>query len=805
MRATLWQDLRYALRLLGRAPGFAVVAIVTVAVAIGANVAMFSVAKDVVFAPLPYPDPDRLVRVFEHSVSTGQFPVSPANFIDYRTDVRAFEAIAAYERADLQLFEDDRPEHLRAMRVTAGFFALLGMPPTIGREFTRAEEAGQADLVMISHELWQRRFAGDRAAIGRTISMSGRRFQIIGVVPPSFVHIGSHYRSYGYAEPVDAWWIRDLDPAPGSTGRNSHFLNVVARLRPGRTIEQAQAEMDRTSRRLAALYPASNTPWTTTLVDAREEIVGPSTPMVVALLGAVQLVLLLACANVAGLLLGRSASRAREIGVRAALGATRARLGRQLLIESFVLAAAGGAAGLGLAALLIELLVRFGPADVPRLQTVAIDPGIFVYAVLATTLTALLFGLAPAWQLARSNVVSTLKETGRGAVTPQRLRRGLVVAQVALAFVLVVAAGLLLRSLVRLVRTDQGFRADRVLTAVVNLPRVRYDDTAGAIFYQRLIDDVAAVPGVRAVGLGSALPWTGYDENTSFEIVGRTFPRGEGPGARYHAVTPGFFEALSVPLVAGRHVERGDTAGTSRVVVVNDALARRYFTSARNAVGARIHVWGAERTIVGVVGDVKDAAWARSSAPALYFPKAQQTVGGDMLLAVLARDDPERLIVPVQRALQALDPTLPLARVRTLGDIAAATFAGRRFTLVLCAGFGSTALFLAMVGIYGIMAQSVAQRTREFGVRQALGARPADIRQIVIRSGLFVSVTGVICGAGLSVLAAQAIASMLYDTRTTDATTYGAVAVLLLTVSLVASYLPARRAMRVALMEALRD
>jgi predicted permease len=692
------------------------------------------------------------------------------------------------------------------MRVTAGFFALLGARPLLGREFDTADEVPEAEAVaVLGHDLWRRRFESDPAIVGRALTLSGRTFRVVGVLPAYFQHLGSRYRSYGHAEPVDVWWVRSIQPVPQPRDRFQHYLNVVARMRPGVTVEQAQAEMSQMSRRLAERHPNTNALWTTRVIDARQEIVGPSQPMVVALLAAVQLVLLLACANVAGLLLGRGAARTREIGVRAALGATRLRLARQLLIESFVIALAGGTAGLGLASLLIEAVRSFGPTDVPRLSHVSLDTTILAYAVVATAATAVLSGLAPTWRLAISDLNGILKEGGRSAAGHPRLRRSLVVVQVSLAFVLVVTAGLLLRSLLKLAGSDPGFRPAGVLTAVVNLPGIRYDDGAAAAFYQRLSDDVSGLPGVQAAGLGSALPWTGYDENTSFGIVGRTFPENEAPEARYNAATPGYFRALSITLEAGRDIANGDTRWSPRVVVVNVALARRYFGSALAAVGARLDLWGSERTIVGVVGDVKDAPWDSAAQPALYFPKAQQTVGGDMVLVVRTEGEPATLVTPLQQVLRRLDPALPLANVRTLGALAASTFAGRRFALALCAAFAFTAVFLALVGTYGVMAQSVAQRAREFGVRQALGAKPADIRRMVLGSGAAIGAVGIVTGGLMALAATRILTSMLYQTEATDLPTYAMVAGLLLGVSLLASYLPARQGMRADPIQALRE
>jgi predicted permease len=496
--------------------------------------------------------------------------------------------------------------------------------------------------------------------------------------------------------------------------------------------------------------------------------------------------------------------------VRSALGATRVRLVRQLTIESLVLALAGGALGVGLAVLIVRLLPLVGPADTPRLSMIAVDWMVIGYAVAATGITAALFGLAPAVQLARANVNNTLKRGGRGAAAASnhRVRGVLVSAEIALAFVLVVGAGLLLRSFVKLASVDPGFRPDGVLTARLSLPPTRYPDTlAASAFYARLRERVMAMPGVHDVGLSSDLPWTGYDENTSFDIVGRVFPRGEGPEARFHMATPGYFAALNVPLLAGRELRESDTATMPPVVLINERLARRFWSGAdplAAAVGAHLDLWGRDRTIVGVVGDVRDTPWAEGAEPSLYFPQAQQSFGQDMLLAVRADADPASLAGQLAQAVRDLDPALPLAAVATLESVSGQAFASRRFLLVLVGAFGITALFLAVVGVYGVMAQAVGQRVQEFGVRQALGAAPVDILHLVMKGAGAIALGGSLMGVALALASTRWLASSLYGVAPTDPLTFGAVGVLLFVVAIGASCVPARRAMRVDPAVALR-
>lgn len=803
---TLLQDVRYAGRLLMRSPGFAALAIATLAIGIGANAAIFSVVHAVLMEPLPYAEPDRLVRVFEENPRYPKFPMAPGNFRDYRATLRSFEGLAAYERADLQA-GGDRPEQLRGMRVTPGFFTLLGWTPPLGRDFTADEEqSGRNDVVVLSHALWQRRFAADPSIVGRTVLLSDRPFVVAGVLAPGFQHVGSTFRSYGHGETVDVWWVRGIRPVPLPQDRHQHFLNVIGRLRAGVALAQAQEELTAAAAELARQHPVSNGSWTARLSPLRDEIVGSVEPMLLVLLAAVQIVLLLACVNVAGLLLGRATLRGREIGVRAALGATRTRLVRQLAVESLVLAVAGGVLGIALAALVVRLLPVLGPADTPRLAAAAIDWQVMAFALAATFATALIFGLVPALQLARASTNDTLKHGGRGGATGTHSRtRGLLVAaEIALAFVLVAGAGLLLRSFVKLSAVDHGFRAGQVLTARVSLPQARYPEPAAAAFYARLRGRVATLPGVVDVGLASSLPWTGYDENTSIRIVGRTFPPRQAPQARYHMVTPGYFAALRIPLVAGRHIGETDVDPQPPVVVVNERLARRFWSAPEAAVGARLDVWGQERTVVGVVGNVGDTPWAEAAADALYFPQAQESHGQDMMLAIRAGAEPRSLVEPLMRAVRDIDPGLPLGHVMPLTDVAGRALEARRFLLLLVMAFGATALFLAVVGVYGVMAQAVGERVREFGVRQALGASPADILRLVMRNAATLGLAGSAAGLALAFASTRMLQASLYGVQATDPLTFFSVAALLLAVALAAAYLPARRAMRVDPASALR-
>jgi predicted permease len=805
--STLLQDARYAFRLLRRSPGFTITAVMTLALAIGANTAIFSAVKGVLISPLPYPDPDRLVRLFEESDRTPHFPLAPADFRDYRNELQSFASIAAYLRGDLQIGDANRPEQLRGMQVSAGFFGVLGYQPAFGRDFVPADEiSGNNDVVILSHALWMRRFGADPSVIGRSIRLSGKSFRIVGVLPQGLQHVGSSYRSYGHGEPVDIWSVLAVPREEQPQHRFSHYYNVIARLRPGVTWAAMDADLRRTGESVARRYPSSPSPWHPRAVPLKNEIVGTAESTLVALAGAATVVLLLACVNVAGLLLGRGVARGREIGVRAALGATRSRLARQLVIESFVLAGLGGAMGIILAHAGIAALSRFGPTDIPRLDGIAVDNQVLVYALAATIASALLFGLAPAFRLARTGVADSLKEGVRSvAGSPhQRVRRALAAVQIALAFVLVVSSGLLLRSFVALITTNPGFQPAGAITANIELPVARYDRVASAAFYARAVERLRLLPGVVDVAFTSDLPWTGYDENTGFAIVGRPERDDDDNEARYHFITPGYLHATGVPLAAGRDVTTSDVKDAPPVILINESAARKYWKSAQGAVGAQVNLWGAKRTVAGVIGDVRDMPWHDRAAPALYYPIAQMWYAQPMLLVARTNVDPSSIVDSIRHALQELDPELPLSNVRPLAAVAGAAMATRRLTLWLVGVFGLTALVLAVVGIYGVMAQAVGQRAHEFGVRQALGATSADIVRLVFSSAALMTLAGLMTGVALALVSTRLLASLLYDVTAIDPVTFGTVGALLAAAAAAAAYLPARRASRISAAEALR-
>jgi predicted permease len=807
MMQTLWQDLRYGARMLLKNPGFTLVAVITLALGIGANTAIFSVVNGVLLKPLPYREPEQLIRVFERSRTQPKFPVARGNFRDYREQNTTLAGLALYTRRDVELSQDDKPERLAALGVTAGFFDLLGVRPLLGREFGREDEApNNSSVVILSHTLWQRRFNGDPGVVGRTVTLSGRPFTVVGVMPPGVQHVGGDYRSMPHGETVDLWGRLEVPP---QAERGAHFCNAVGRLKTGVSLDQATADLNAIAGRLAEQFPNTNQGWRISIQPLHEEIAGRARATLLALLGAVFFVLLIACVNVANLLLARATAREREIAVRAAVGAGRRRIVRQLLTESLLLAIVGGTAGILLARWAIDALRALGPEQLPRLQAVNIDGRILLFTLGVTVVTGVLFGLAPALQAGQFNLNALLKEGGRsGGGQKRRLRDALVIIEVALALTLLAGAGLLIRSFWKLQQTDPGFNAERVLTASLSLPGARYGDAPKvAAFQQRLLERLAALPGAQSAGLTSDLPWTGYDENAGFAIEGKTFPPNDGPSARYHFVSSDYFRTIGVPLIAGRFFNADDRRDAQPVVLINRAMAERYWPGA-SAVGKRFSFSSQPKerdwfTVVGVVGDVKDFPHSPAAEPAFYWATMQQTPR-QIILAVRSSADPLNLVEAVRGEVRALDKDLPLADAQTLETIAATAVAGRRFTLWLVGLFALTAMALAAIGIYSVLSYLVAQRTHEIGLRMALGAQLGDVLKLVVRQGMTLVLTGLAVGITAAIALTRLIKGLLFEVNATDPLAFAMAAALLALVALLACYIPARRATKVDPMVALR-
>lgn len=796
--STLLQDLRFGLRVLLRDRSFSVAAIAALALGIGANSAIFSVIYGVLLKPLPYRDPQRLVRVYEYNpVERFQnFPLAPANFVDYRRENGVFQDIATYVRQDLQ-FSGDRPERLTTVRVSSGFFRLFGFEPLLGRAFTPEEEAkkGPTDTAIISYAVWKRLFGGDPQVIGKTIWLTDSPFQIVGVMPAEFEHVSGGYK-LPRGEGVDVWLPFDRLGNPRGLSRANHFCNTIARLKPGVRLEEAQAAMNVAANRLAAQFPDDKN-WRIQLTPLQADLVGKARPTLFILAGAVGFVLLVACVNVANLLLARATVRSREMAIRAAVGATRARLVRQMLTESITLATIGGALGLILAWSAVRALVALGPDQVPRLRAVSLDPRVVFATVVLSVLAGVLFGLAPA--LAASTDFRRSRPRGM-----------FVIAEVALTFVLLVGAGLLLRSFLALGRVDPGFNPHGVLTMNTTLSWAKLEGARRyTAFYERFVENLAQLPGVTAAGSSSNLPWTGANDNALFGIEGRLRQPNATPHAYYQFVSPDYLRAIGVPLLAGRWLAASDHFDAPRVVVVNRALALQHWPSVEACIGQRIYTLRDTNTpdtfmtIVGVAGDVKDSPSEPHAQPVLYEASLQNPSFGDYL-AVRSTVDPVALIPAVRELTRQMGNDLSIQEIRPMEQVVASAVATQRFALQMVGLFAVVALLLALIGIYGVMSYAITRRSREIAIRVALGAQWGDTLRLLLGHGVRLIFGGLVVGGLAAAALTRVLAGMLFQVTPTDPLTFAAVAAALAAVATAACFGPARRALSIDPIEALR-
>ncbi len=808
--STLWQDIRYGWRMLWKSPGFTLVALLTVALGIGANTALFSVVNAVLLRPLPFAQPAALVNLWgtDPQADSTRDSVSYLTFADWREQNHVFTSVAAYSNTFATLTGHDAPEALDGLLAAPELFQTLAVQPVAGRAYT-AQDAQTGDApVVISYELWQRRFGGRADIAGQPITLDGLPRTILGVLPARFTF------PLDASSPKDFW--RPLDPNElMNTKRGASYLNVIARLKPGVTMQQAQAEMDTIAGRLAAQYPEQNAGHGVQLISTYEETVGGVRPALLVLLGAVGFVLLIACANVANLLLARATRRQREFAVRTALGASRWRVVRQLLTESLLLSCMGGVIGLLLALWGVDALAGVLPEDVPRVREIALDGRVLVFTLVVAVVTGLVFGLAPAFAAARLDVNEALKESGRGAGggwRRNRLRSFLVVAEIGLSLVLLVGAGLLLKSFVRLRAINPGFDADGVLTLSVALPEATYATPAAqANFFQQLLARMAAAPGVEASAGVFPLPFSGDNARANFEIAGQpAASAGETPNALSYIITPDYLRALRIPVRNGRAFTERDTATAPRVVLINETFARRFFAGA-DPIGRRLTVASfadltkpATCEIVGIVGDVKHNGLDDESEAECYLPYQQATISFLSLVVRSKQGNPTALVAGAREAVAQLDKDLPITDIKPMNEWLAASIAPRRFNLLLLGAFGLLAFCLATVGIYGVMSYVVAQRTHELGIRLALGAQPRDVLRLVVGQGLLLSFLGVAAGLLGALALTRVLASLLFGVTATDPLVFAGTALLLMLVALVACYIPARRATKVDPLIALR-
>ncbi|HEX8694647.1 MAG TPA: ABC transporter permease [Longimicrobium sp.] len=804
---TLLQDLRYTFRTLRQSPGFTAVAVLTLALGIGANAAIFSAVNGVLLRPLPYDEPGRVVRLLGTTDGETAFgTVSYPDVMDIRAQATVFEEVAAYDEWSPTLTGPGEPERLAGASVTSPFFRVLGVRPAAGRFFRPDEDRpGHDPAVVLSHALWMQRFGGDRGLVSRPILLNGTSYTVVGVAPPDFEDPDLS----DDAERQPALWR--VTPAyfnPEQSSRSGHAFTAVARLRPGVTLERAAAEVQALARRLEAQYPEDNRGRSVRLVTLQDEIVAPVRPALLVLLAAAGVVLLVACANVASLLLARAAGREREIAVRTALGATRRRVVRQLVTESLALSALGGAAGVVLAYWAAEPLAALGGSELARAAQVRVDGRVLLFSVAASLLTGLLFGLAPALQATAVDLHAALKEGSRGSAGrgARRTREALVAAEVALSATLLVAAGLLLRSLWALQGVDSGVRSDGVLTFTVSPSAAAYDNQEKLDqVYRALQARLAALPGVESVGFADILPMSGSFNGMSFTVEGRPAPApGSEPMVETRAADPGFFRALGVPVLRGRGFSDRPASEGPAEAVVDRAMARRFFPG-EDPVGRRITLQDVTWEIVGVVGDVRHFALDRAPEPTLYVPRRRAAwSGNDGTLLLRTRGDPRALAGPARRAVWSVDRAIPVSQVRTMDDVVARTAGQPRFRALLLGGFAALALLLGAVGIYGVLAYGIARRTRELGIRVALGAGRRQLVRLVVRQGMRPVAVGLAAGLAGALAAGKLVSGLLFGVGAADPATFAAVALVIGGVAVVACLLPARRATRVDPMVALR-
>jgi predicted permease len=791
-------------------PGFSVVAVITLALGIGANTAIFSVVNGVLLRPLPYPAAGQLVQVFSVWPTQPRFPMAIADFKDYMDQNKVFSSAALYAERDLDLTISNSPMHLSGLGVSQMYFQVLGYHPALGRDFqTKDDYKGNNHVVILSDRLWRNQFGADPSIIGKGIILSDESFTVVGVMPPGVQHVGGVYRSAAQGDTVDVWWPLPLWPSQADgCDRGCHYLNMVARLNAGVSAQQANAEMDLLAANIGKLHPDSNQNGRILIVPLKEEVVGQARLMLLVLLGAVGFLLLIACVNVANLSLARATSRQREIAVRSVLGAGGFRIVRQLLTESLLLASCGCLLGLILAQWGVAALVALSPDNLPRLQSVKVDAPVLIFAALITIATALLFGLAPALTILREDINKALKDGDRGTTASAgrgRLRDWLVTAEIALALVLLAGGGLLMRTFLNLQHVNAGFEPAHVLTFHTDLPGKRYAENASFIlFYKNLAARLQALPGVESVGMSSDVPWTGYDDNSSFDIEGRPANPNESVEARYHFVSPEYFRTMGIPLIRGRFYSIADDEKAPLVMIVNSALAQKYFPG-QDAIGKRLDLWGNKGvTIVGIVGDVKDTPDGTQAKAAFYFPDWQYTDRNDRTVVVRAHSDLTTLAGEARREVLALDKDLPITNVAPMDEIGAHAVSTARFTMLLVGLFAGLALLLAAVGIFGVMSYSVTQRTHEFGIRMALGAQQQNVLGMVVSQGARLAVAGVALGLVAAMVLTRAMTTLLYGVSASDPWTFAGVAVVLVAVAMFACFLPARRASRVDPMVALR-
>lgn len=796
----LRQDLRYAARALRRAPGFAITAILVVALGVGANTAAFSLADFVLLRPLPFPESDRLVKLWQRTPGFNQVEVSPANYRDWKAMATSFSGMGAYARRAVNLVGEGDPRRLQAARVTPELLPLIGVPAFLGRVITPANSAARATVVL-SHQLWQSHYGGDRNVIGRTVRLDGMPHTVIGVMPPTF-----HFPS----REIELW-APLLLTGDDFVDRNDNYLEVVARLAPGATLEGALAELGTIAVRLERQYPKENREMGATMHRLRDQLPARSRLLVLALCGASLCILLLACANLASLLLTRGASRTRELAVRTALGAGRERLVRQLITESLTLAVIGGLVGIAVAVAAVPLLAQLVPSALPIGEAPAVDLRVLAFAAVLIGMTGLGFGIAPASQAGKSGGLEALREGGRtGGGRRQRMRSALVVVEITGSIVLLVSSGLLMRTVWRIQAVETGFRAEGVMTLRTALPLPKYSATADRErFYGRVLEEVRALAGVESAAYATGLPMAMTGGIWPVEIGGSNLLRDQSNAASLRYVTPGYFSTLGIPLRRGRDIRESDTGDSPYVAVVSESFAQRHWPD-QDPIGRRFGFVFNERTVVGVVGDVRVRGLERTSEPQVYLPSGQ--VPDNSIIGYIPQDlvirsslPAERWLPAVRRIIASADREQPISNIRPLSEIVAADTAPRRVQLRLLAILSAVALLIAGVGIHGLLSFAVSQRTQELGVRRALGAQAGAIVGMVLREGLRLALAGALIGVAVALLVGRGMSALLFGVAPSDPQTILAAVALCLLTAVIGCLRPALRAARIDPMAALRE
>jgi len=801
---TFAADVRYGARLLRQSPVFSAIAVLALALGIGANTAIFSTVQALLLRALPYHEPDRLVMVWEDA-SFASFPKNtpaPGNYFEWKKQNTAFTDMAATRGAVANLASDGPPEQVLGRRVTANFFDVLGTSPVIGRGFTEEEDRTNPNLVVISYSLWQRRYAGDPGVVNRSIPMNGIKCTVLGVMPRDFV-----FRN----REIDFWAPAHFTPREAAD-HGSHFLNVVARLKPGATLERAQQEMNAIAKRLQVQFPDDDARLGAVVVPLREELLGKTRLEVLVLMAAAACVLLIACANLASLLLARAVSRQREMAVRAALGAGRGRLVRQMITEGLLLSLTGGAIGLAFGRAGMTLLAKLAPLGFNAAGKPHLDGSLLAFTLAISLMTGVLFSIVPAIQSSRISLNDGLRQGGRGGIGGRRAttRDALVVVEVAAALVLLIGAGLMIKTLARLRAIEIGFRPDHLLTMGTILPRNKYQEPAQRVaFFDRVLQEVRALPGVESAAYTSTLPFVSSGNTQWYQVEGRQPPPGEPGDALLRVGDPQYLKTLGVRLLEGRLPDARDTTSAPPTIVINETLARRYWPK-ESALGHRIAMFGTPpvwRTVIGVVQDVRERGYELDMKPGVYIPYPQfpETWAQPESLVVRTKGDPSALAGAIRRIIARVDPESPVAAVRTMEQILGRSIEDRSQQMALLGAFAGLALLLAIIGLYGVLSYAVTQRSREIGLRIAVGATARSVQSMVVGRGLALTGAGLVIGLALAAVGTRAMKTLLYGVDAVDPATFAAVSLLLCVVGVLACWLPARRASRLDPIVVLRE